>query len=125
MRKTIASLHSYCYRIIDSRLERKKAGGEMGGTKAGKDLLELFIDQGISREELLPVLLNFIVAGRDTTAQSLAWFFYEMWNTPSISPRSARRLCPCLDHRASSGQWTLKTIRSYRTSMPAFMKRSG
>jgi hypothetical protein len=96
MRKTITSLHSYCYRIIDSRLERKKAGGAMGGTKAGKDLLELFIDQGISREELLPVLLNFIVAGRDTTAQSLAWFFFEMWKYPEHIAKIRETLVPVL-----------------------------
>ncbi|PWN22059.1 cytochrome P450 [Microstroma glucosiphilum] len=96
MRKTINGLHNYCYRIIDSRLERKKAGGEMSGTKAGKDLLELFIDQGISREELLPVLLNFIVAGRDTTAQSLAWFFYEMWKHPEHIAKIRQTLVPVL-----------------------------
>lgn len=96
MRKTITGLHKYCYRIIDSRLERKKAGGKMGGPKAGKDLLELFIDQGINREELLPVLLNFIVAGRDTTAQSLAWFFLEMWKHPEHIAKIRETLVPVL-----------------------------
>ncbi|CAD6934110.1 unnamed protein product, partial [Tilletia caries] len=34
------------------------------------------------REELLIVVLNFLIAGRDTTAQLLSWFFYEMMAHP-------------------------------------------
>lgn len=84
MRKAIKSLNKYCYSIIDSRLARReKQGGSVTSTdKTGKDLLELFMDKGLTREELLPVILNFLIAGRDTTAQSLAWMFYELWKRP-------------------------------------------
>jgi cytochrome P450 len=33
-------------------------------------------------EELLVVVMNFIIAGRDTTAQSLSWFFFELLANP-------------------------------------------
>lgn len=85
MRKALRSLNRYCYSIIDSRLARReKSGGEIesAADKTGKDLLELFMDRGLTREELLPVILNFLIAGRDTTAQSLAWLFYELWKRP-------------------------------------------
>ena len=84
MRRAIHSLNKYCYGIIDSRLaRRKKSGsGESAADKSGKDLLELFMDRGLTREELLPVILNFLIAGRDTTAQSLAWLFFELWKRP-------------------------------------------
>lgn len=30
------------------------------------------MDIGLGREELLPVVLNFLIAGRDTTAQTVS-----------------------------------------------------
>ncbi|KAE8239249.1 hypothetical protein A4X06_0g8419, partial [Tilletia controversa] len=50
--------------------------------KDGKDLLDLFMETTQDREELLIVVLNFLIAGRDTTAQLLSWFFYEMMAHP-------------------------------------------
>lgn len=83
MRKALRQLDSYCYKIIDSRLARREKEGTNTSTdKTGKDLLELFMDRGLTREELLPVILNFLIAGRDTTAQSLAWLFFELWKSP-------------------------------------------
>ncbi|MCO5558604.1 hypothetical protein L7F22_012190 [Adiantum nelumboides] len=99
MRKALRSLNQYCYRIIDSRLARRvKAGGaESAADKTGKDLLELFMDRGLTREELLPVILNFLIAGRDTTAQSLAWLFYELWKRPeSVWCRTLQCLKPLI-----------------------------
>lgn len=99
MRKALKSLKRYCYRIIDARLaQREKIGGALAGAtnKDGKDLLELFMDQGLSRDELLPVILNFLIAGRDTTAQSLAWMFYELWKRPQYIGQIRESIIPIL-----------------------------
>ncbi|PWN53077.1 cytochrome P450 [Violaceomyces palustris] len=79
MRKATDVLHSFCYKIIDLRLAARREGTVQGAvsSKGDKDLLALFMDMGLERDELLPVVLNFLIAGRDTTAQSLAWLFYE------------------------------------------------
>ena len=86
MRKAIKTLKSYCYRIIDLRLEAVRTGANVGAvdSKQGKDLLELFMEMGLDRDELLPVVLNFLIAGRDTTAQSLSWAFYRFWQHPEV-----------------------------------------
>ena len=44
------------------------------------DLLSLFIkdNPNINDKELRDITMNFIIAGRDTTAQLLSWFIYEM-----------------------------------------------
>ncbi|UZJ55187.1 hypothetical protein CBS101457_004507 [Exobasidium rhododendri] len=86
MRKSIKTLKTYCYRIIDLRLQAIKSGQGVGAidSKQGKDLLELFIGMGLDRDELLPVVLNFLIAGRDTTAQSLSWAFYRFWQHPEV-----------------------------------------
>ncbi|KAF9430695.1 hypothetical protein BGZ94_004912 [Podila epigama] len=53
-----------------------------GFHKPQKDLLQLFMDmtdddgKHLSDDMLKDLILNFIIAGRDTTAQALSWMFY-------------------------------------------------
>ncbi|KAK3815797.1 MAG: cytochrome P450 [Linnemannia gamsii] len=60
-------------------IERRRKYGYQG---AKKDLLQLFMeakdDEGepLSDEYLVDIILNFTIAGRDTTAQALSWMFY-------------------------------------------------
>lgn len=85
MRDTIKTMQGTCYQIIDQRFEamaRGEASAKSKGT--GKDLLQLFIDQGCDWKTLTPVCLNFIIAGRDTTAQALSWAFYMLHENPHV-----------------------------------------
>lgn len=52
MRDSIRRLNRFCYATIDKRIEAREKGTGGGAEKGGKDLLELFIQQGLSREEL-------------------------------------------------------------------------
>ncbi|KAF9988425.1 hypothetical protein BGZ79_005124, partial [Entomortierella chlamydospora] len=64
----------------DSRGDQSKNVKNKDGKK--KDLMQLFMDatddngEKLSDEALRDTLLNFILAGRDTTAQALSWMFY-------------------------------------------------
>ncbi|KAF9171929.1 hypothetical protein BGX21_005127 [Mortierella sp. AD011] len=64
----------------DSRGNQSKNVKSKDGKK--KDLMQLFMDatddngEKLSDEALRDTLLNFILAGRDTTAQALSWMFY-------------------------------------------------
>lgn len=51
-------------------------------SEGSKDLLALFMEQTQDPEALLTVVLNFMIAGRDTTAQTLSWLFYELCAHP-------------------------------------------
>ncbi|KDN47759.1 cytochrome P450 [Tilletiaria anomala UBC 951] len=86
MRRAVKVLRKTCFEIIDKRLANQASGMSMGAVdnKEGKDLLQLFMDMGLQRDELLPVVLNFIIAGRDTTAQALSWAFLELHKHPDI-----------------------------------------
>lgn len=49
----------------------------------GRDLLSLYLsreenDNALSDEFLRDIVLNFVIAGRDTTAQALSWSFYTL-----------------------------------------------
>ncbi|KAF8986427.1 hypothetical protein BGZ46_003534 [Entomortierella lignicola] len=60
-----------------------------GFHKPQKDLLQLFMDlkgddgEYLSDDVLKDSILNFILAGRDTTAQALTWMFYLMHRSSS------------------------------------------
>ena len=67
-------------------LERRQ---EALGEKKGSDLLSLFLNatnqhgKPYNDRELTEHVLNFIIAGRDTTAQALSWTFYYLALNPS------------------------------------------
>ncbi|KAK0533914.1 hypothetical protein OC842_002823, partial [Tilletia horrida] len=93
--EAIQTIRHFSAGIIDERLRTVRArkaqeavdpvqptheGGSIAklAKKDGKDLLDLFLETTQDRDELLTIVLNFLIAGRDTTAQLLSWFFYEM-----------------------------------------------
>jgi hypothetical protein len=68
-------VRNHAFRII----EKRRAEGYL---KLNKDLLQLFMeakdDEGndLTDDHLVDIILNFTIAGRDTTAQALSWMFY-------------------------------------------------
>lgn len=85
MRHSLHVIRHTCLDIIDQRLAKQATGTFQGVQgKEGKDLLQLFMDQGLQREDLLPVVLNFIIAGRDTTAQGLTWCLFLLHSAPEV-----------------------------------------
>ncbi|SPC66998.1 related to Cytochrome P450 [Ustilago sp. UG-2017b] len=82
----VKKINDFSTKIIDGRLRDRAAGIERekksADGKDGKDLLDLFMDVTTDREDLISVVLNFIIAGRDTTAQGLSWLFYELMKQP-------------------------------------------
>jgi len=66
--------------------ERRAESAEM--LKSRSDLLSLFMnaknEHGVpyTDKELTEHVMNFIIAGRDTTAQSLSWSFYYLFKNP-------------------------------------------
>jgi cytochrome P450 len=54
-----------------------------------QDLLQLFMDYSqdgvqLTEEQLIDQVINFIIAGRDTTAQAVSWAIYELSDKPDI-----------------------------------------
>ncbi|KAG0365158.1 hypothetical protein BGZ54_006817 [Gamsiella multidivaricata] len=77
-------INDFAMDIINSRRTK-------GYDKQQKDLLQLFMDtdtedgKPLSDEMLCCLILNFIIAGRDTTAQALSWMFYLLHRSLSDS----------------------------------------
>lgn len=97
--KTIAQhmnvVNEFAYKVIKERREQQQQAEENNEESAQQinyktDLLLRFMktknakDELYSDEELRDSMLNFIVAGRDTSAQTLSWFFYSVLQTPRV-----------------------------------------
>ena len=70
--------------FAESVIKGKRREIASGDRKLGKDLISRMLDSAIARkqnitnQELIDVVLNFIIAGRDTTAAALSWTMYEL-----------------------------------------------
>jgi len=105
-KKNIKEIDNKCYEIIDKRLESLSNPTE--GKKLydeSHDILSLFINecfknyennyeetistleeifQDDTKKYLRDIVVSFIIAGRDTTASTLSWLFFELLSKPSI-----------------------------------------
>lgn len=63
-----------------------------------EDILSRFLlekekpGSGIDSKYLRDIILNFMIAGRDTTAGTLSWFFYMMCKHPHLQDKVAREV---------------------------------
>lgn len=54
-----------------------------------------------SDTELSEIVLNFVIAGRDTTAQALSWTFYNLAKNPSVKEELMNEIKNQLGNRNS------------------------
>lgn len=76
--------------VLNNFVKKVNDRKQTGGTDE-PDLVSLFIDEGKrenwtepSYEDLKDITLNFVVAGRDTTAQTLTWVLYMLDRNPKV-----------------------------------------
>ncbi|KAG0297640.1 hypothetical protein BGZ96_005517 [Linnemannia gamsii] len=90
----IGVLDKYGYMAIENR----RAETEEEKANRPKDLLDHFInhiaDDGtkLTDVELRDVFVNFMIAGRDTTAQGLSWQFYLLMTHPRVMKNLVREV---------------------------------
>ncbi|KAF9406542.1 hypothetical protein BGZ94_003068 [Podila epigama] len=86
IKSSLAILESYARRATSSRRNETPSMAE----NRPRDLLDHFIhhvrDDGtqLTDSELRDVFVNFMVAGRDTTALTLTWQFYSLMSNPRV-----------------------------------------
>ncbi|KAG6553429.1 hypothetical protein Mapa_005164 [Marchantia paleacea] len=92
LKKCINVVNSFIYKVIETRRAEMSAASTLDQDKqqhSGVDILSRFMsitdgDQTYSDERLRDVVINFIIAGRDTTAITLSWFFFELCRNPHV-----------------------------------------
>lgn len=84
----LATVENFAHEVIRNRRKEIEAG-----ETNHRDLLSRFMkthnerDELLSDQELRDVVLNFVIAGRDTTAQALSWTFYMLLLHPRIEQK--------------------------------------
>ncbi|KAF1782435.1 Cytochrome P450, conserved site [Phytophthora cactorum] len=77
--------------IVTQTLEHRAKGTQ--DDKGGKDIISLFLDDlnksgtQTRAASTQHIVVNFIIAGRDTTAQALSWFFYCLSKNPQVEAK--------------------------------------
>ncbi|KAG0211625.1 hypothetical protein BGX28_007676 [Mortierella sp. GBA30] len=94
LRSAIGVLDKYAYMAV----EKRRAETNEEKENRPKDLLDHFInhvaDDGskLTDLELRDVFVNFMIAGRDTTAQTLTWQFYSLMANPRVMNNLIREI---------------------------------
>ncbi|XP_072988116.1 cytochrome P450 704B1 [Typha latifolia] len=95
LKKSIKVVDEFTYNMIRQRkaeIEQAQASGIQGKIK--HDILSRFIELGKETDSsfsddksLRDVVLNFVIAGRDTTATTLSWFTYMIMTHPAVAEK--------------------------------------
>lgn len=89
-------IDAFSYEVIQRRLEKEPEG---------KDLLCHFMrmkkEDGTTYtpNDLRDIVMNFIIAGRDTTAQALSWTVYELSQQPDVIHKMRQEFAKCANPR--------------------------
>lgn len=90
LKKNIKVIDEFVYKIIRSKTEQVH-GNKMHMMK--EDILSRFLEMNETDPKYLKdIILSFIIAGKDTTASTLSWFFYMMCKYPHLQDKIAQEV---------------------------------
>ncbi|KAF8019105.1 hypothetical protein BT93_H3858 [Corymbia citriodora subsp. variegata] len=80
--------------IVQKRVELREGTGQVKGDENGADLLTSYMVENetlgaleCDDKFLRDMILNFMIAGKDTTSIALTWFFWALSTNPSVEMR--------------------------------------
>jgi len=83
---------------IEAREENTEGSVVLANADASKSFVGLFLldarkrGEQLTEERLCDIVLNFLLAGRDTTAQGLAWTWYHLANHPEVEAKVRKEI---------------------------------
>lgn len=99
LKKDVQVIDAMAYRTISRSLKLSAKDLESPAVpKTKPHLVSLFLDNARKGEEqadptfIRDVVVNFLVAGRDTTAQAMSWFFYCLSQHPEVEIKIRKEL---------------------------------
>ncbi|XP_010933916.1 cytochrome P450 704C1 [Elaeis guineensis] len=96
LKERIKVVNDFTYKLIDKRVEQSSNGRNDLVKK--EDILSRFLEeskkdpQNMTHQYLRDIVLNFLIAGKDTTAGTLSWFFYMLCKNPSIQEKISQEV---------------------------------
>lgn len=92
LRHRIEVVDEFMYKRIRARADEMSDGGKAHDTGSKDDLLSRFIQATgeVDYKYLRDMILNIVMAGKDTTAGALAWFLYMMCKHPEVQEKISK-----------------------------------
>ncbi|XP_051149267.1 cytochrome P450 704B1 [Andrographis paniculata] len=115
LHQCIKTIDDFTYNVIRKRkAEMEEAAGINKDEKIKNDILTRFIElskdpqSNMNDKSLRDVVLNFVIAGRDTTATTLAWAIYMIMTHKEVAAKLHRELMNFEQARAEEENISLK-----------------
>lgn len=111
--------------VVDLIKERRQQTSCKGSDNA--DLVSIFLalqderGQPLSTQVLTDYMLNFIIAGRDTTAQALSWTLYEVLQRPEIVQKIRSEVVDIIGASSDASSLSYDQVRSLRYTKAVFL----
>ncbi|KAF7017697.1 unnamed protein product [Triticum aestivum] len=96
MKRSVRTINEFVYAVIDKKIEQM--GRDEHEFAKKEDILSRFLlerekDPGcFDNKYLRDIILNFVIAGRDTSAGTLSWFLYVLCGNQRIQDKIAREV---------------------------------
>ena len=117
MKHHIKVIREFANNVIENRVKELSLG-----TTTRSDLLSLFMgythEDGskFTREQNLDLVINFIIAGRDTTAQAMSWCVYELNRNPCV----LKKLHAEIDGELGDAELTYEKVKNMKYANAVF-----
>ncbi|XP_075499848.1 cytochrome P450 704C1-like [Primulina tabacum] len=101
LKNNIEIIDNFVYKLIQRKRDQMKT--EQGSKE---DILSRFLkseEENMSDKYLRDIILSFIIAGKDTSANTLTWFFYMISKHPVIQEKVAMEVRLATDIEAADG----------------------
>ncbi|CAH1412099.1 unnamed protein product [Lactuca virosa] len=90
LRKNIKLINNFVLNLISKKREQLEMNQHCNEEK--EDMLSRFLienkkDPRMNDEYLMDIILNFLIAGKDTSANTLSWFFYMLCKNPLVQEK--------------------------------------
>ncbi|KAM0946756.1 putative abieta-7,13-dien-18-ol hydroxylase [Dioscorea sansibarensis] len=96
MKKNIKYIDDFVYMLMKKKIDQ--SANHKDDVMIKEDILSRFLMERkkdpstMSDQYLRDIILNFVIAGRDTTAGTLSWFFYMLCKHPDVQEKVAQEI---------------------------------
>ncbi|XP_031272659.1 cytochrome P450 704C1-like isoform X1 [Pistacia vera] len=93
LKKKIEVVDTFVYKLIRNKIEQMSNPQDDSSQMKKEDILSRFLQVTETDPKYLrDIILNFIIAGKDTTATTLSWFIYMLCKHPAVQEKVAQEV---------------------------------
>ncbi|GAB4844394.1 hypothetical protein Ancab_037758 [Ancistrocladus abbreviatus] len=92
LKRSVEVIDKFVYKLIENKANRVRTSQNVSLMKKDDILSRFFMLGDTDPRYLRDIILNFIIAGKDTTATTLSWFIYMLCKHPEIQEMVAKEI---------------------------------